>query len=573
MDGREVACPAPRKQALISGSMTLKSRNTRQLGTIIVDLTPVLPGGENGGAKVFVLELLRRLAERAPQTQFVLLTQASAHEELAALDSANVRRLMVLDPGSPAALRPLRTRIFSRILAHLPDRLCRLAGRLGYSLLTQSKRSRSRPLLRDLNVDLLFCPFTAPTYFELSIPTVCTIYDLQYKTYPQFFTPEDVAHRGRTFKEAVLRSTALVAISDYSRDAAIAEARLDPAKIRTIHLHISQHSLRNAPRDESILNRLQLVANRYLIYPANFWKHKNHEMLLTAFGIARRTGLADDIRLICTGAPGDRQNWLKQTARSLGLGDHILFPGYLANAELLALVTNSAGVIFPSLYEGFGLPVIEAMATGVPVACSNVTSLPEVAGGAAILFDPRIPEQIAQSIVALAHDKELTAGLVQAGYTRAASFSDSSLMAEQYWELFQHAAGLDNQSNILVGVHADGWAGPHTKLQIAPSTQTRALDLEIALPPGAPTDKVTLQIQQDQQRKAEFTVVRGHNGSVSIPLPVAGGQFDISMSPSFVPALTRGGNDRRELSAKLVKCEIVNADGQHEVLFPESCST
>jgi glycosyltransferase involved in cell wall biosynthesis len=331
-------------------------------------------------------------------------------------------------------------------LAHLPDRLRRAAGRLGYSVSATSKRSGSRSLLRDLNVDLLFCPFTAPTYFEPNIPTVCIIYDLQYKTYPQFFAPEDVAHRGRTFKEAVRRSTALAAISDYSRDVAIAEAKLDPAKIRTIHLHISQHSLRNAPRDESILGRLQLVPNKYLIYPANFWKHKNHEMLLTAFGIARRSGLADDIRLVCSGAPGERQQWLQQTARSLGLENHILFPGYLANAELQALVTKSAGMIFPSLYEGFGLPVIEAMATGVPVACSNVTSLPEVAGDAAILFDPRIPEQIAQAMISLAHDKKLTAGLIQAGDARAGRFSDSTLMAEQYWELFQSAAEFESCS-------------------------------------------------------------------------------------------------------------------------------
>ena len=89
------------------------------------------------------------------------------------------------------------------------------------------------------------------------------------------------------------------------------------------------------------------------------------------------------------------------------LENHVLFPGYLANAELLALVTNSAGVIFPSLYEGFGLPVVEAMATGVPVACSNVTSLPEVAGDAAILFDPRVPEDIAHAMISLAQDKEL----------------------------------------------------------------------------------------------------------------------------------------------------------------------
>jgi glycosyltransferase involved in cell wall biosynthesis len=438
----------------------LKATETQQLRTIVVDLTPVLPGGENGGAKVFVLELLRRLAERAPQTQFVLLTQASAHQELAALDSANLRRVMVLGAGGTPGIRSLAIKIFSRALPHLPGRLRRAAGRLGYVLLTASKRSGSGTLLRDLDADLLFCPFTAPTYFELNIPTVCVIYDLQYKTYPEFFAPEDVVHRGRTFTDAARRSTALVAISNYSRDAAIAEGKLDPADIKTIHLHISQHSLANAARDETILGRLLLVAGKYLIYPANFWKHKNHEMLLTAFGIARRSGLADDIRLVCTGAPGARQRWLARAARGLGLENHILFPGYLANAELLALVTNSAGVIFPSLYEGFGLPVIEAMATGVPVACSNVTSLPEVAGDAAILFDPRIPEQIAQAMVSLAHDEELTARLVRAGDARAASFSNSRLMAEQYWELFQRAAGLDNQSNILVGVHPDGSAGP-----------------------------------------------------------------------------------------------------------------
>jgi hypothetical protein len=241
-----------------------------------------------------------------------------------------------------------------------------------------------------------------------------------------------------------------------------------------------------------------------------------------------------------------------------------------AHPELLALVTNSAGMIFPSLYEGFGLPVIEAMATGIPIACSNVTSLPEVAGDAAILFDPRIPEEIARAMISLAHDKELCARLVQAGKTQAASFSDSTRMAEQYWELFQQAAGLHSQSNILVGVYPDGWAGPDPKLQIGPAAQARMLELTIALPEGAPIDKVTLQIQQDSENRAEATVARGQNGSVSLALPASGGRFEIVVAPLFVPALTSGSSDRRELSAKFVKCEIVSADGQRDVLFAEN---
>ncbi len=551
----------------------LESNDTHHLRTILVDLTPVLPGGENGGAKVFVLELLRRLAEFAPQTQFVLLTQATAHDELAALDGPNVRRLMVLDSSRPPVLPSLGKRIFSRGSAHLPARLRRIAGRLAYSLPTLSKPSRSRSLMQDLKVDLLFCPFTAPTYFEPNVPTVCVIYDLQYKAYPEFFAAEDVAHRDRTFAEAARKSTTLVAISDFSREAAIAEGKLDPAHIKTIHLHISQHSLRNAKRDETILDRLQLVTRRYLIYPANFWKHKNHEMLLTAFGLARRSGLADDIRLVCTGAPGARQQWLKQAARGLGLENHVLFPGYLANAELLALISNSCGVIFPSLYEGFGLPIVEAMATGVPVACSNVTSLPEVAGDAAILFNPRVPEDIAQAILSLAQDKELSARLVQAGNLRAAEFSNSRLMAQQYWEIFEQAKRKGIQSNILLGVHADGWMRSNVKLQVAPSQQRRTLNLEIVLPNWAPISRVTALVQQDRDTKGKVTLLRGHHGVVSIQLPLAGGYFDIGFTACFVPALTALGDDQRELSAMLTKCTIASLDGQSIVLFPENMPT
>ncbi len=201
--------------------------------------------------------------------------------------------------------------------------------------------------------------------------------------------------------------------------------------------------------DQGVLNRLGLTRWQYLIYPANFWKHKNHEMLLTAFGMACREGLAADVKLVCTGAPGARQEWLMSAARAMSLGDRVLFPGFLPNAELAALMGNCSGMVFPSLYEGFGLPVIEAMAAGVPVACSNVTSLPEVAADAAILFDPRIPTQIAQAMVALLEDETLRSRLIQAGQQRANVFSDTERMAREYWELFEYALNNGNYDNTM----------------------------------------------------------------------------------------------------------------------------
>lgn len=545
----------------------------KQLRIIAVDLTPVLPGGENGGAKIFVLELLHRLAEMAPQTQFVLLTQAASHEELAILDRPNMRRLMVFGPVAAKSVRPLMQRLASRILPHLPGRLFRIVSRLGYKLSMKLKRTESSLLLREMGVDLLFCPFTAPTYYEPGIATVCTIYDLQYKTYPEFFAAEDVAHRERTFMEACRRATVLTAISDYSRDSAIIHGSLDPEHIRTIHLRMAQRITPGIENDESILARYGLSRQHYLIYPANFWKHKNHEMLLTAFGMACHEGLAEDIKLVCTGAPGARQEWLMSAARTMNLGGRVLFPGYLPNTELAALMANSNGVVFPSLYEGFGLPVIEAMAAGVPVACSNTSSLPEVAADAAILFDPRVPTQIVQAMISLVENDELRARLIQAGLQRAAEFSDAGRMAREYWELFQYAMVTEKHENRLTGVYDDGWAGPCLKLQVAPAMGTQTLEFEFLAPQWLPQPRLTVQPSRGSKNQGSPIIIkRGTNKVFSLQIEPTGGYYEVRITPTFVPARSGHGDDQRELSAMLKRCCIIGADGEYNELFPDKVS-
>ncbi len=422
------------------GEPTAKSAmNEKQLKTIAVDLTPLLPGGENGGARIFALALLRTLATMYPGTRFILLTQAATHDELASLDSANVSRRMVVGPTVATTLRPRLENLAGRLLPHLPVRLRGWVMGAGYRLHRALKRGGSGTLLRGMGVDLLFSPFTAPTYFERGIPTVCTVYDFQYKDLPEFFAPGDVIYRERTFADACDRADALVAISDYSREAAIRHGDLDPHRIRTIHLRMARRIVAEAGQDTTILNRLGLVPQRYLVYPANFWKHKNHEMLLTAFGIACHDGLAADVKLVCTGEANERREWLRRAATAMGLDDRVLFPGYLADAGLAALVAQSGGVVFPSLYEGFGLPIIEAMAAGVPVACSNTTALIEMAGDAAILFDPRIPVQLAGAIRTLIEDDATRAARMKAGLARAAEFVDTGRMAREYMDLFRSA--------------------------------------------------------------------------------------------------------------------------------------
>lgn len=411
------------------------------LQTIVVDLTPVVPGGNNGGAKIFAIELIRRLSELAPQTQFVLLTHAISHEEMAQLDRTNVKRQMVAGQSAGTSKGRTAVPIFSRIATHVPIRALSLVARLGYRVNVALKRRGSNKLLSRLKADLLFCPFTAPTYSDSRVPTVCTIYDLQYKTYPEFFSAADVANRDQTFLDACARATVLAAISEYSRQSAIRYGGLESGRIRTVYLRIAGRLTAQAHPVASVLRRLGLTPGRYLIYPANFWKHKNHEMLLTSFGIACADArFNQDVRLVCTGAPGERRDLIVAAAKAMLLDDRICFPGYLPDDELSALVHNSGGLIFPSLYEGFGLPVIEAMASGIPVACSNTTSLPEVAAGAAILFDPRVPSEIAEAMINLISDLKRRETLIATGHRRADDFADTDLMAREYWEIFQYAS-------------------------------------------------------------------------------------------------------------------------------------
>jgi glycosyltransferase involved in cell wall biosynthesis len=418
----------------------LKTQKNKWERTIVVDLTPILPGGENGGAKIFVLELLKRLALLQPKARFILLTQAAAHDELASMEYPNMQRCLRVAKTSFS--KKLRTLLFTcaiKILPYFPNRLRHIIVRLGALCNSALKKHEPLTTLDDIEIDLLFCPFTAPTYAKPGIPTVCTLYDLQYKTYPEFFSPMDVAHRHQTFIQACKEATLLSAISDYSRHSAITHSNLDPKHIRTIYLRMAQRIIPENAHNDQLLTELKLKPQQYLLYPANFWKHKNHEMLLTAFNVAHHNGLESHIKLVCTGAPGERQKWLKYATKMLKLQDRILFPGYLSNTDLATLMANCSGMIFPSLYEGFGLPVIEAMAAGIPVACSNISSLPEVAQNAAILFNPKLPNEIADAMITLTQDKSKVLELIQMGTERAQTFSDANRMAEEYWQLFNDA--------------------------------------------------------------------------------------------------------------------------------------
>jgi glycosyltransferase involved in cell wall biosynthesis len=224
-----------------------------------------------------------------------------------------------------------------------------------------------------------------------------TVHDLQHELYPQFFSRSELAYRRVLYKQAVTSCRIVIAISEHARETLLVRYGLDPSRVVAIPLGVDHD--RMTPGEE--------LREPFLLYPANPWPHKNHARLYEAFARVRRG--RPGLRLVLTG-----------TGHAARLPDGVESHGRVPYDELVRLYRTASALVFPSLYEGFGLPPIEAMACGCPVAASNATSLPEVCGGAAELFDPLSPDAMARAIEAVLADPE---PYVERGIARARTFS------------------------------------------------------------------------------------------------------------------------------------------------------
>ena len=256
---------------------------------------------------------------------------------------------------------------------------------------------RPQPLRRELELERLDA-----IHFPLSVmlPPVdrpaaaTTVLDLQHEEHPQFFGRAELAYRKVVYGRTIRRSKIVVTISEHARQTLLERYGLDDDQVRAIHLAVDHDVFRpsyEGPRGD------------FLLYPARPWRHKNHARLFEAFAQLRRE--RPELRLVLTGegdfgAPPDK----------------VEVRGRVSRDELVNLYRRAAALVFPSLYEGFGMPVLEAMACGCPVACSKTTSLPEVADDAARLFDPLDVDEIAAAVTEVLDEPEpwTTRGLARA---------------------------------------------------------------------------------------------------------------------------------------------------------------
>ena len=271
--------------------------------------------------------------------------------------------------------------------------------------------------------------------------SVVTIHDLGYLYFPQAHTTSSRLYLDRFTRFSARRASRVIAVSQATRRDLIRHYNLDPARITVIHHgydHQRYQPITDLALRQTARQHYGIGPGRFLLYVGTLQPRKNLERLMDAFEALIADPQFDDLKLVLCGRPG----WLSEpiVARAARLEatrpGRVVLTGYLADDHLPVLLSEASGFVFPSLYEGFGMPVLEAMACGCPVVCSNSSSLPEVAGEAALYHHPLDTAALTDALRRLLTQPALAADLRQRGLQQASRFSWERCAA-QTWQVLQ----------------------------------------------------------------------------------------------------------------------------------------
>jgi glycosyltransferase involved in cell wall biosynthesis len=315
--------------------------------------------------------------------------------------------------------------------------------RLGFDLPMQMRRDRP---------DLLHVQYTGP--LACPVPLVVSVHDVSYLEHPQYFTRFRAAQLRFTVKRTIQRAARVLTPSDFSRQAILNHYRLDEEKVVVVPNAVSS-TFRPIDREiaAAAIEKKFGLREPFVLMVGDLQPRKNHIGLLHAFEEVIRAHPALPQHLVFVGKETWYSKDLHRAVQRSAVADRVHFTGFVEDSDLVHFYGACDLFVFPSFYEGFGLPILEAMACGRAVACSNTTAIPEVADAAAILFDPYSTEEMTRAIGDILLDAELRQRLERLGTQRATLFSWERA-ARRTLDVYYEVAGAVRAAEPAVKIRA-----------------------------------------------------------------------------------------------------------------------
>lgn len=366
-----------------------------------------------GGVAQFVTGLLTGLLRTKGDEELYVLVTHGMDEWVSNIVQGRARLLYSGGARSGAAWR-----------SGLAKRLPRL--RNTYRDLRWLALDRYRPLpVSDGTIELAgidVMHFATQMGFQTQMRTIYHPHDLQHLHLPDFFTRAEHAERERRYRELAARADVVAVASSWVKGDVVRQYGVPDDRVHVVPLAPPTGAIETVTEEQIASTRRQfLLPATFAFFPAQTWPHKNHLALLDALAILRDVhGIV--VPLVCSGHQNEYFGVIERRVRELRLAS-VQFLGYVTPAQIESLYQLSRVVVIPTKYEAASFPIWEAFLAGVPVACSNVTSLPRQVGDAALVFDPTRPDEIAEALRRLWTDEALRRTLVERGKQRVAEFS------------------------------------------------------------------------------------------------------------------------------------------------------
>lgn len=497
---------------------------------IAVDVLSIREDGSAGGATGFALELIKGFARTSGVQVMVLCAEW------------NIKLLREWLPDNIQFCQVVGDKKITGI-SKVDGVLNRFARKLS-----------SGGVLTQNHVDILYCPFSAASFKEKGIPTVSTILDIQHEFYPQFFEPQELQHRRKFYQDIVGKVEKVICISDYTKDTFCDKYDYPAERAQTIYIAIQN---RFKLQDDTILDRLNLRGQKYIVYPANFWEHKNHKLLLNAFAMYAYEHR--DMKLVLTGNPLAQTDYYNNLLKAMKINELTEITGYVTNEELYSVLKNAHGLIYPSLFEGFGIPVVEAMQLHKLIACSNLTSLPEIGCEAIYYFDPKKPDEILKGIHFLA-DSHMTDDIIDE-YDRKLVEYEPDKMVNEYLEVFGDVIAQKRDmvfQEEITGIYPDGWSSSDISIQLKNKEGGR-LKARLSLPCFVRNKLRVCTVHNGNTRY--YTLRPGEAIDLEEEITESQTEIMICIPKTWSPKAVLKNEDSRELGVVVEELTLTMADG------------